>query len=171
MMAHRFVLAPSSRLCFSEQEVLMGRKGIQLTIGLLIIAGGLVALAGVSFKQNLVYYITVGEYLDRQSSLPSQGYRVNGKVVQGSVVRASEGVGVTFAITDGSHSMPVVYARELPDTFKEGGEVVIEGAREADGNFHARSLLAKCPSKYEKMGTEHPKDVPMGSDSATTSGS
>jgi len=149
----------------------MGRKGIQLTVGLLVIAGGLVALAGVSFKQNLVYYITVGEYLDRQASLPQQGFRVNGKVVKGSVVRAAEGVGVTFAITDGSKTMPVVYTRELPDTFKEGGEVVVEGARETDGNFHARSLLAKCPSKYEKMGTEHPADIPTDAPSAAVSGS
>jgi cytochrome c-type biogenesis protein CcmE len=149
----------------------MGRKGIQLTVGLVIIAGGLVALAGVSFKQNLVYYITVGEYLDRQASLPPQGYRVNGNVVKGSLVRSTEGVGVTFAITDGKRTMPVAYTRELPDTFKEGGEVVVEGAREPDGTFHARSLLAKCPSKYEKMGTEHPKDLPMDSATAPISGS
>jgi len=144
----------------------MGRKGIQLTVGLLIIAGGLVALAGVSFKENLVYYITVGEYLDRQAALPAQGFRVNGNVVKGSIVRFEDGAGVSFAITDGKRSFPVVYAREVPDTFKEGGEVVIEGSKEADGSFHARSLLAKCPSKYEKMGTEHPAGIPM--DSATT---
>src|SRR5437867_1933101 len=111
----------------------MGRKGIQLAAGLLVIAGGLVALAGVSFKQNLVYYITVGEYLDNQGTLPPQGFRVNGKVVNGSLVRSIEGIGVTFAITDGKRTMPVAYARELPDTFKEGGEVVVEGSRETDG--------------------------------------
>src|SRR5258706_16073358 len=149
----------------------MGRKGIQFTVGLLVIAGGLVALAGVSFKQNLVYYITVGEYLDRQASLPVNGYRVNGNVVKGSLVRSSEGIGVTFAITDGKRTMPVAYARELPDTFKEGGEVVVEGTRESDGTFHARSLLAKCPSKYEKMGTEHPKGLPMESANVQSSGS
>ncbi len=141
----------------------MGRKGVQFTFGLIIIAGGLVALAGVSFKQNLVYYITVGEFLDRKGSLPPQGFRVNGNVVKGSVQRAGEGISVTFAITDGARSMPVVYARELPDTFKDGAEVVVEGTADAKGTFHARTLLAKCPSKYEKMGTEHPEGVPMTS--------
>ena len=149
----------------------MGRKGIQLAVGLLVIAGGLVALAGVSFKQNLVYYITVGEYLDNKGSLPPQGFRVNGKVVKGSLVRATEGISVSFAITDGKRAMPVVYARELPDTFKEGGEVVVEGARETDGNFHAKSLLAKCPSKYEKLGTEHPNEIPIDTANAPVSGS
>jgi len=46
-----------------------GRKGVQLAIGLIIIAGGLIALASVSFKQNLSI-ISVGEYLDRQGNLP-----------------------------------------------------------------------------------------------------
>lgn len=142
----------------------MGRKGIQLTIGLVLIAGGLIALAGVSFKQNLVYYLTVSEYLDRKGSLPPQGFRINGHVAKGSIVRHEAGVGVTFAVTDGSKSMPVVYAKELPDTFKEGAEVVVEGAPDADGTFRARTLLAKCPSKYEKMGTEHPEGVPMSSE-------
>ena len=139
----------------------MGRKGIQLAVGLLIIAGGLVALAGVSFKQNLVYYLTVGEYLDRQGALPPQGFRVNGHVVRGSVSRLTDSIGVSFAITDGERSMPVRYDRELPDTFKEGAEVVVEGNVDASGTFRARTLLAKCPSKYEKSGTEHPKEIPI----------
>ena len=139
----------------------MGRKGIQLTIGLVVIAAGLVTLAGVSFQQNLVYYLTVGEFLARGADLPPQGFRVNGRVVPGSVVRADEGVGVTFAITDGSSSMQVAYAKELPDTFKGGAEVVVEGRVSQDGVFHASFLLAKCPSKYEKQGAEHPEDVPL----------
>jgi len=139
----------------------MGRKGIQLTVGLVIIAGGLVTLAGVSFKQNLVYYLTVGEYIEQRADLPPQGFRVNGRVVPGSVVRAEEGIGVTFAITDGEHQMDVSYAKELPDTFKGGAEVVVEGRATTDGVFHASFLLAKCPSKYEKQGSEHPGEIPM----------
>jgi len=147
----------------------MGRKGLQLTIALVIIAGGLVALAGVSFKQNLVYYLTVGEYMDRRGELPPEGFRVDGKVVHGSLTHASQGIGVTFVITDGTNTMPVSYHRELPDTFKEGGEVVVEGTAGEDGVFEARSLLAKCPSKYEKQGAQHPEDIPMGSDDSQTS--
>lgn len=141
----------------------MGRKGKQIAFGLIVIGAGIVALAAVSFQQNLVYYLTVSEFLDRQGELPDQGYRVDGKVVKGSVVRADEGMGVTFAITDGDRQMPVAYARELPDTFKEGGEVVLEGTVEEDGIFHAQTLLAKCPSKYEKQGTEHPEEVSIDS--------
>jgi cytochrome c-type biogenesis protein CcmE len=143
----------------------MGRKGKQLTFGLIVVAGGLVALAGVSFQQNLVYYLTVEEYLDHEGPLPPQGFRIDGRVVKGSVLRDSDGLGVTFAVRDpeGARTMPVAYHRELPDTFKEGGEVVVEGTADADGVFQAKTLLAKCPSKYEKKGEEHPEEVPVGS--------
>jgi cytochrome c-type biogenesis protein CcmE len=57
---------------------------------------------------------------------------------------------VRFAVTDGTRSVPVIYAREVPDTFKEEGDVVVEGMLNADGVFAAHHLLAKCPSKYEK---------------------
>jgi cytochrome c-type biogenesis protein CcmE len=144
-------------------RVEMGKKGIQLTVGLLIIAGGLVTLAGVSFRQNLVYYLSVGEFLDSRGELPPQGFRVNGRVVPDSIVRSPEGLGVTFAITDGKDTMSVAYARELPDTFKSGAEVVVEGTVDDDGTFQARFLLAKCPSKYEKEGEEHPGEVPVES--------
>lgn len=140
----------------------MGRKGKQVAFGLLIITAALVVLAGVSFQQNLVYYLTVGEFLDYEGEIPPQGFRVDGKVVKGSVVRNSGGPGVTFAITDGSRSMPIAYARELPDTFKEGGEVVLEGTIDENGVFRARTLLAKCPSKYKKRGDKHPEDVSIG---------
>jgi cytochrome c-type biogenesis protein CcmE len=45
--------------------------------------------------------------------------------------------------------VPVVYRGVVPDTFQESGEVVVEGGLGSEGVFRARTLLAKCPSKYE----------------------
>jgi cytochrome c-type biogenesis protein CcmE len=43
----------------------------------------------------------------------------------------------------------VVYASlEVPDLFKDGAEVVVEGEPGAEA-FHATNVLAKCPSKFE----------------------
>lgn len=146
----------------------MGRKGIQLTVALIIIAGGLVALAGVSFKQNLVYYLTITEYREQIDEIGTRDFRLNGKVVEGSVAFASKGLEVSFVISDGVSTMPVSYTKELPDTFKEGAEVVVEGAARDDGVFEATTLLAKCPSKYEKQEEEHPAEIPIGSDQKTS---
>ncbi len=60
-------------------------------------------------------------------------------------------------------SMKVKYNGIVPDTFKEDSEVVVEGAWDsASGEFEASVLLAKCPSKYESRGDEHPEDLPTG---------
>jgi cytochrome c-type biogenesis protein CcmE len=63
-------------------------------------------------------------------------------------VQKSDGLHVTFTEKDGTASMPVEYRGTLPDIFKPGITVVVEGRLGTDGIFHARSLLAKCPSRF-----------------------
>ena len=63
-------------------------------------------------------------------------------------------------MTDGEHELRVSYDRETPDTFVDGSEVVVEGSLGPNGVFVARTLLAKCPSKYEAANTE--ADYKMG---------
>jgi len=38
----------------------------------------------------------------------------------------------------------------VPDTFKPGAEVIVEGRMEQGGAFNAKTLMTKCPSKYQK---------------------
>jgi cytochrome c-type biogenesis protein CcmE len=56
-----------------------------------------------------------------------------------------------FTIVDleGDENLPVVYQGVVPDTFRVGNEVVIEGQLNSDGIFQADTLMPKCPSKYE----------------------
>ena len=124
------------------------RKRLQLIFGGTIILSALAGLIVYSFNQNLVYDHSVSEYLS-DPGLHAANSRIYGKVKEASVVRATDGIGISFAVPDGERSIPVAYAREVPDTFKENGDVVVEGQVAADGVFHAHNLLAKCPSKYE----------------------
>jgi len=120
-------------------------------VGGAIILGGIGALIVYSFNQNLVYDHSVGEFLD-DPVLQRSNCRVYGKVQAGSITRDPDGIGVFFAVTDGVRSVEVRYAREVPDTFKESGDVVVEGTLDGNGVFMAHNLLAKCPSKYEGEG-------------------
>jgi cytochrome c-type biogenesis protein CcmE len=90
------------------------------------------------------YYLTVSEL---QSHVTSGDVRVAG-VVQDDVVRSNDGLTVTFTEKDATASVPVAYSGTLPDIFKPGITVVAEGSLGADGVFHARLLLAKCPSRF-----------------------
>ena len=90
------------------------------------------------------YYLTVSEL---RSHVVSGDVRVAG-VVQNDVVRTDGGLHVTFTEKDSTAAVPVDYSGSLPDIFKPGITVVAEGALGADGVFHARTLLAKCPSRF-----------------------
>ena len=90
------------------------------------------------------YYVTVSEL---RANAPAGDVRVAG-VVQDDVTRTDGGLHVTFTENDGTASMPVDYKGTLPDIFKPGITVVVEGTLGDDGVFRARTLLAKCPSRF-----------------------
>jgi len=53
-----------------------------------------------------------------------------------------------FVVTDGTTDMVARYTGILPDLFREGQGVVIEGAVATDGSFAATNVLAKHDEKY-----------------------
>ncbi len=135
-----------------------------------IIAGGLIlAAAGYllfsSMNSSMVYYYTVDEVLSGDSDFSGRGVRISGWVEPGTVILAKDGKGLIFTTFNkqSGASMKVRYNGIVPDTFKEDSEVVVEGNWDAgQREFEASVLLAKCPSKYESRGEEHPENLPMG---------
>ncbi|HSS61602.1 MAG TPA: cytochrome c maturation protein CcmE [Candidatus Limnocylindrales bacterium] len=91
-----------------------------------------------------VYYLTVSQL---RAQAPAGDVRVAG-VVQNDVQKSNGGLHVTFTEMDQTASLPVEYTGTLPDIFQPGITVVVEGTMGRDGVFHARTLLAKCPSKF-----------------------
>ena len=90
------------------------------------------------------YYLTVSEL---RAHATSGDVRVAG-VVQNDVQRSDGGLHVVFTEKDGTASIPVEYQGTLPDIFQPGITVVAEGRLGTDGIFHARAVLAKCPSRF-----------------------
>ncbi|MFN3662284.1 cytochrome c maturation protein CcmE [Yoonia sp.] len=81
---------------------------------------------------------------------PNERFRIGGLVERGTLIRG-EGQEITFAVTDGGASIPVVYAGILPDLFSEGEGVVAQGNL-INGRFEAIEILAKHDETY--MPTE-----------------
>ena len=107
-------------------------------------------------NQTLVYYYSVEEFQSQLDRLQSRGIRINGKAA-GIETRRGE---CRFQVVGEQESMEVVYRGLLPDTFKEGSEVVIEGRWDTAGqHFKATTVLAKCPSKYE--GADDREGLPI----------
>jgi cytochrome c-type biogenesis protein CcmE len=117
------------------------------------IGGAVVALAVIGLVSwalarpgSTAFYLTTSEMVAKGPTTISEGYRVNGNVVAGSIDQ--DGLETTFTVTDGKTEMPVLTDRPLPDTFKDGSEVVVKGSFDGE-QFVATEVLAKCPSKFK----------------------
>jgi cytochrome c-type biogenesis protein CcmE len=137
----------------------------RLAIGIALVAAALGYLVYAGTKDNLVYYYEVDEV---QAAAAKTGgkIRISGDVVEGSIVRDDEAREIRFSIrrstmgeagavedvAPSGGSIPVAYAGTVPDIFREGIQVVVEGRMGSDGTFEAETLLAKCPSKYQEAG-------------------
>ena len=132
------------------------------------ILGAISYLMFSGISDSMVYYYTVSEALDMEQELSSRGIRVSGYVQAGSIQKDNSQSQVEFLVfeKESDQILPVIYQGIIPDTFKDNAEVLVEGMyRSEEGRFHANVLLAKCPSKYEALGPEHPQDIPIGGDS------
>lgn len=134
------------------RPVRMGR----LAIGILLVATATGFLVYKATGENLTYYREVDELLAAETIPPGEKIRLSGDVVEGSVVKSEESRAIRFEITetggDGLERIPVAYDGTVPDIFKPGIQVVVEGRMDDDGVFQAETLLAKCPSKYQAAG-------------------
>jgi cytochrome c-type biogenesis protein CcmE len=66
-----------------------------------------------------------------------------------------------FVIEHGGSRLAVHYTNVVPDTFQEGGEIVLTGRLEGVKDlFVSDEMSAKCPSKYEEQRgvSEEPKE-------------
>lgn len=130
----------------------MKRKNIQLLFGGLLVTLGIIYLIYAAIQGSTVYYLTVEEFLEQQENLTGEGVRIAGTVANGSIQRQAASLEVTFAIRGTSEDslLPVRYKGSIPDIFKDGASVVLEGKYNREANiFHAVTLMTSCPSKYE----------------------
>jgi cytochrome c-type biogenesis protein CcmE len=119
-------------------------------IRLFVALGAAVLLAGALMFTSFT--------ADTPATTPSQllsnqgggDYKLTGKVVDGSVKRNGEELSFQIRDRDGTKSVPVTYTGVVPDPFRDGREVIVDG-RLKDGTFVAErdSLVTKCPSKFE----------------------
>jgi cytochrome c-type biogenesis protein CcmE len=74
---------------------------------------------------------------------------VAGEVQANSIVRDNATQTVRFNMVQGTDVLPVSYGGIVPDIFRAGITVVVEGKPGTSTTFYAQTLLAKCPSKFQ----------------------
>jgi len=124
--------------------------------GAILVAGTVGFLMTSGIKETGVYFVTPSELASKIEADPSfhdVGVKMGARVVHGTIERDVATQTITFEVTDGQQTYPVVYRGLAPDTFTDDVDVVVEGRLMTDGTFHATSLLAKCGSRYESVPT------------------
>ena len=130
-----------------------------------LVAAALLAMWGL--RDRASYFYTPSD-IAAGKAVADRSVRLGGMVEKGSLVRASDGVSVTFRVTDGPANIRVAYRGILPNLFREGSGVVAEGQLEHSGIayppgknaipnlFIASTILAKHDERYmpPQMGNQ-----------------
>src|SRR5437588_1897752 len=96
-----------------EEEKPLPRRRRRLPLSFILaglaILGAVIYLVYANTQANAVYYLTVSE-LKHCTTCTTQSVRVAGVVQQGSIVRDDQKQTISFVITQGGQSLPVMYS-------------------------------------------------------------
>ncbi|MFT6657635.1 cytochrome c maturation protein CcmE [Maritalea sp.] len=118
---------------------------------LAIIAGlGSVVLAAVVFialamSSTAAFFVVPSEVEEREIA-QGQAFRLGGIVKSGSWTQTD--TVHDFAVTDCLVDVVAQFEGIVPDLFREGQEVILVGALDANGTFIATNVLAKHDENY-----------------------
>ncbi|MCH9689635.1 MAG: cytochrome c maturation protein CcmE [Gammaproteobacteria bacterium] len=121
------------------------KKLVKLLIPVCLLAL-VVALVMYALRQNISLFYTPTE-VSLGSAPKALNIRMGGRVVEGSILRGND-LNIQFKLTDMNQTVLVHYAGLLPDLFREGQGLVVEGHVLDSGAFDAQRVLAKHDENY-----------------------
>jgi cytochrome c-type biogenesis protein CcmE len=131
---------------------------------LFVLAGGAVSVALVlmALNENINMFYPPDAVVSGEAPVGAR-IRAGGMVLDGSVERAAEGLDVSFVLTDYvGAEFRVAYSGILPDLFREGQGIIVQGQLTESGLFEADQVLAKhdenyMPPELSEMSPGHQK--------------
>ncbi|MEZ5757825.1 MAG: cytochrome c maturation protein CcmE [Emcibacteraceae bacterium] len=123
------------------------QKRLYLVLTSMAVLAFAIGLVLSALQDNISLFLDPTELTER--NLPDgEHIRLGGLVAIDSFEKADDGLTYHFDITDGSETVSVVYKGSLPDLFREGQGVVVEGEVHKNGPFVATEVLAKHDENY-----------------------
>lgn len=125
-------------------------KTAKIGLTTLVLLTALGGLLWSTLAEGTEYY----KHVDEVMAAPEQWYgkklQIHGFVAKDSLFRKRDGLDYRFKVENKGAVVPASYAGIVPDTFKEGAEVVLKGTLGPDGfQVEPNGVMAKCPSKYD----------------------
>ena len=124
------------------------KQRLYLMLFLLLVAGGITALLIQISGENMNMFYPPSDVASGKAPV-GENLRAGGMVQDGSVLRSESDLGVTFVLTDHKGAdFTVRYTGILPDLFREGQGILVEGQLNQAGVFEATEVLAKHDENY-----------------------
>jgi cytochrome c-type biogenesis protein CcmE len=128
----------------------MKSKTIRIVATVTVLVGALGGLMYTSLAEGTEYYKHVEEVMVDPSAWQGKKLQLHGFVVAKSIMQKPGTLQYAFQVESKGKVVDARYTGIVPDTFKDGSEVVIKGRLDGDRFLvEANGVMAKCPSKYE----------------------
>ena len=128
----------------------MSHKAAKIGLTSLVLTLAFAGLLYSTLGESAQYYKHVDEVMVQPEAWYGKPLQIHG--YSKDVRRKADSLDYSFEMHNNGHVVRAYYSGVAPDTFKNDSEVVLEGTLGPDG-FHATSMTAKCPSKYEAQPT------------------
>lgn len=138
----------------------MKKRKIGLLAGAIVILSGFAYLVTGGIGENLVYFLTPGELLERSEEVYDRPVRLGGQVQPGTVEWDAHALDLRFTLQDETGEVVVHSRKAPPQMFREGMGVVVEGRLTRAGVFESTNLMVKHSNEYRAPEDGHnPKDM------------
>ena len=128
----------------------MSAKTLKIGTTLLVLGLAFAGLMYTTLSEGTEYYKHVDEVMANPAQWEGKRLQLHGFVVDHSVMRRPDTLDYKFQVQSNGKMVPVRYTGVVPDTFKDGAEVVLKGRLGPDGfTVDPNGVMAKCPSKYD----------------------
>jgi cytochrome c-type biogenesis protein CcmE len=128
-----------------------GRRVAVIAV-LAVLAAALIFMAYQGLSTASVFFRNADEAVAERDSLGDRRFRLQGRVVDGSV--EGDGTSVRFEVTHGGVDVEVVHRGDPPELFQPGIPVVLEGRWSgSEPWFESDRILVAHEEEYE---AEHP---------------
>src|SRR5687767_1411932 len=128
----------------------MKHKAVKFGLTGLVLALAFGGLMYSTLAEGTEYYKHVDEVMVQPAEWYGKKLQLHGFVVKDSIKRRRESLDYRFTIESKGQVVQATYTGIVPDTFKDGAEVVVKGELGPHGfTVEPNGVMAKCPSKYD----------------------
>jgi cytochrome c-type biogenesis protein CcmE len=128
----------------------MSAKTAKIGVTSVVLLTAFIGLLWTTLSEGTEYYKHVDEVMVSPEAWYGKKLQLHGHVVDGSIMRKRDTLDYRFQIENNGQVVHARYSGIVPDTFKDGSEVVVKGTLGPGGfTVEPNGVMAKCPSKYE----------------------